>query len=54
MDARRLGPVVGLGTFGTFAADAPLTVEVVGAALAAGVTRVSRSRCRHVTRSAIP
>jgi diketogulonate reductase-like aldo/keto reductase len=33
---RRLGPVVGVGTYGTFAADVPLAREVVSAALAAG------------------
>ncbi len=34
---RRLGPVVGLGTYGTFDGDARLAREVVGAALDAGV-----------------
>jgi diketogulonate reductase-like aldo/keto reductase len=37
MDERRLGPVVGLGTWNTFDADAALAREVVGAALDAGV-----------------
>ncbi len=37
MDERRLGPVVGLGTYGTFGTDVGLAGEVVGAALDAGV-----------------
>lgn len=37
MEERRLGPVVGLGTWSTFDADATLAQEVVGAALEAGV-----------------
>jgi diketogulonate reductase-like aldo/keto reductase len=37
MEVRRLGPVVGLGTWNTFGADAALAREVVDAALAAGV-----------------
>lgn len=36
MEERRLGPVVGLGTWNTFGSDAALAGEVVGAALAAG------------------
>jgi diketogulonate reductase-like aldo/keto reductase len=36
MEERRLGPVVGLGTWNTFAGDRPLAAEVVGAALDAG------------------
>ena len=36
---RRLGPVVGLGTWNTFRGDASLARELVGAAFAAG------SRC---------
>ena len=39
MEERRLGPVVGLGTWNTFKGDEPLAREVVGAALDAG------SRC---------
>ncbi len=39
MEERRLGPVVGLGTWNTFASDAQLAREVVNAALDAG-TRV--------------
>ncbi len=39
MEERRLGPVVGLGTWNTFGADATLAREVVGAAVDAG-TRV--------------
>jgi diketogulonate reductase-like aldo/keto reductase len=38
MERRRLGPVVGLGTWSTFDGDACLASEVVGAALAAGTT----------------
>jgi diketogulonate reductase-like aldo/keto reductase len=37
MEERRLGPVVGLGTWSTFDADAGLAGDVVGAALEAGV-----------------
>jgi diketogulonate reductase-like aldo/keto reductase len=37
MEERRLGPVVGLGTWNTFDADAGLAGDVVGAALDAGV-----------------
>ncbi|HKI91830.1 MAG TPA: aldo/keto reductase [Gaiellaceae bacterium] len=37
MEERRLGPVVGLGTWNTFERDATLAREVVGAALDAGV-----------------
>ena len=36
MEERRLGPVVGLGTWNTFDRDERLAREVVGAALAAG------------------
>jgi diketogulonate reductase-like aldo/keto reductase len=36
MEQRRLGPVVGLGTWNTFGGDAALAAEVVGAALDAG------------------
>jgi diketogulonate reductase-like aldo/keto reductase len=39
VEERRLGPVVGLGTWNTFEQDADLAGEVVGAAFAAG-TRV--------------
>ena len=37
MEQRRLGPVVGLGTWNTFGGDAALARDVVGAALEAGV-----------------
>jgi diketogulonate reductase-like aldo/keto reductase len=37
MEERRLGPVVGLGTWNTFDADAAIAGKVVGAALDAGV-----------------
>lgn len=36
MEERRLGPVVGLGTWNTFAGDEELASDVVGAALASG------------------
>lgn len=36
MEERRLGPVVGLGTWNTFRENAALAADVVGAALAAG------------------
>jgi diketogulonate reductase-like aldo/keto reductase len=36
MEQRRLGPVVGLGTYGTFGDEAELVREVVGATLDAG------------------
>src|SRR5437763_15789599 len=44
MEERRLGPVVGLGTWATFDRDAELASEVVGAALAAGCRVVDSSR----------
>jgi diketogulonate reductase-like aldo/keto reductase len=37
-EVRRLGPVVGLGTWATFDGDSALAQEVVGAAIEAGVT----------------
>jgi diketogulonate reductase-like aldo/keto reductase len=37
MEERRLGPVIGLGTWNTFGTDARLAGDVVGAALDAGV-----------------
>jgi diketogulonate reductase-like aldo/keto reductase len=37
MEERRLGPVVGLGTWNTFGGDEELARDVVGAALGAGV-----------------
>ncbi|MDX6465000.1 MAG: hypothetical protein QOI27_40, partial [Gaiellaceae bacterium] len=37
METRRLGPVVGLGTWNTFGADADRAHDVVGAALEQGV-----------------
>ncbi len=43
MEQRRLGPVVGLGTWNTFDADASLAGEVVGAALDAGVRTIDTS-----------
>ena len=43
MEARRLGPVVGLGTWNTFGANEPLAREVVGVALDAGCLSVDSS-----------
>jgi diketogulonate reductase-like aldo/keto reductase len=43
VEERRLGPVVGLGTWNTFDADASLAGEVVGAALDAGVRTIDTS-----------
>jgi diketogulonate reductase-like aldo/keto reductase len=43
MEERRLGPVVGLGTWNTFDADATLAQDVVGAALEAGSRLVDSS-----------
>ena len=43
MEERRLGPVVGLGTWNTFDADATVARDVVGAALGAGVRLVDSS-----------
>jgi diketogulonate reductase-like aldo/keto reductase len=37
LERRRLGPVVGLGTYGTFDGDAALAREVVAAGLGAGI-----------------
>ena len=38
MDERRLGPVIGLGTYETFLDDESLATDVVKAALGAGTT----------------
>jgi diketogulonate reductase-like aldo/keto reductase len=43
MDERRLGPVVGLGTYATFDADVEAARSVVGAALGAGTTSFDSS-----------
>jgi diketogulonate reductase-like aldo/keto reductase len=43
IEERRLGPVVGLGTWNTFDGDVECAREVVGAALAAGVRLVDTS-----------
>ena len=43
MEERRLGPVVGLGTWQTFDSDRRLATQVVGAALAAGTRLVDSS-----------
>lgn len=43
MEERRLGPVVGLGTWNTFDDDAALARDVVGAAIDAGVGLVDSS-----------
>lgn len=43
MEERRLGPVLGLGTWNTFGGDAALAARVVGAALDAGVAAFDSS-----------
>jgi diketogulonate reductase-like aldo/keto reductase len=43
MEERRLGPVIGLGTWRTFGADVALAHDVVGAAFEAGVRLVDSS-----------
>lgn len=43
MEERRLGPVVGLGTWNSFGGDDELASDVVGAALGAGSTLVDSS-----------
>ena len=43
MEERKLGPVVGLGTWNTFAGDAALALEVVGSALDSGYRVVDSS-----------
>jgi diketogulonate reductase-like aldo/keto reductase len=43
MEERRLGPVVGLGTWSTFGGDERLAAHVVGAALEAGARLVDSS-----------
>jgi diketogulonate reductase-like aldo/keto reductase len=43
MEERRLGPVIGLGTWRTFGGDVERAQEVVGAAVAAGVRLVDSS-----------
>lgn len=43
METRKLGPVVGLGTWNTFGGDAVLATEVVGAAFEAGTRLVDSS-----------
>jgi diketogulonate reductase-like aldo/keto reductase len=43
MEERRLGPVIGLGTWRTFGGDAALAKKVVGAALDVGVRLVDSS-----------
>ena len=47
MEERRLGPVLGLGTWNTFDADASLARDVVGAALGAGVRLFDSSPMYH-------
>ncbi|MDX6448369.1 MAG: hypothetical protein QOD08_832 [Gaiellaceae bacterium] len=43
MEERRLGPVVGLGTWNTFGGDASTATDVVDAALGAGIRMVDSS-----------
>jgi diketogulonate reductase-like aldo/keto reductase len=47
MEERRLGPVVGLGTWQTFGGDAALATQVVDAALAAGTRLFDSSPMYH-------
>jgi diketogulonate reductase-like aldo/keto reductase len=47
MEERRLGPVIGLGTWNTFGADAQSGAEVVNAALTAGVRLFDSSPMYH-------
>ena len=53
MEQRRLGPVVGLGTWNTFDGDRSLAREVVGAALAAGVRVIDTSPMYNGAESAL-
>ena len=51
MEERRLGPVVGLGTWNTFGGDAGLARRVVDAALESSSTVVDSSpMCREAER----
>ena len=54
MESRRLGPVVGLGTYGTFLGNELLATDVVTAALGAGTTALRHvadvRSCRGVAR----
>ena len=45
MEERRLGPVVGLGTWNTFGGDGGLPRDVVGTAFGAGAASSTRRRC---------
>jgi hypothetical protein len=47
IEERRLGQVVGLGTWNTFGSDAKTAAEVVAAALGAGV-RVEHEQVRNL------
>jgi diketogulonate reductase-like aldo/keto reductase len=47
MEERRLGPVIGLGTWKTFGSDAQRTAEVVNAALASGIRLFDSSPMYH-------
>ena len=51
MEERRLGPVVGLGTWNTFAGDGELARVVVSAALDAGAGFSTPRRCTAELRS---
>jgi diketogulonate reductase-like aldo/keto reductase len=53
MEKRRLGPVVGLGTWNTFDADAELARDVVSAAFEAGVRFVDTSPMYHGAEGAL-
>ena len=47
MEERRLGPVIGLGTWNTFGDDAARAADVVDAALTAGVRLFDSSPMYH-------
>jgi diketogulonate reductase-like aldo/keto reductase len=47
IEERRLGPVIGLGTWKTFGSDAPRAAEVVSAALASGIRLFDSSPMYH-------
>jgi diketogulonate reductase-like aldo/keto reductase len=54
MEERRLGPVIGLGTWSTFGGDADLARAVVGAALDAGCRLIDSSPMYGGAEAALP
>ena len=54
MEERRLGPVVGLGTWNTFRGDAALAGELVGAASTPAVAASTPRRCTAPSRRSAP